>query len=164
MRLLRLDRAIGRKLVPPSAERRSIAPLAVLLCAGLLVFASACGPRGGNAELQATVQPIAQASPPPQPASPQEAPTEPVSTALENIEGDVQETASGLKYVEITPGTGPIPQPGQTVGVHYQGWLTNGLRFDSSIERNQPFRFVLGAGQVIAAIAAVATAAGGAVE
>jgi hypothetical protein len=45
--------------------------------------------------------------------------------------------------------TGAQPKPGQTVIVHYTGWLTNGQKFDSSKDRNQPFSFVLGKGQVI---------------
>ena len=59
-------------------------------------------------------------------------------------------TTSGLKYQVITPGTGAEAKPGQQVSVHYTGWLTNGTKFDSSVDRNEPFRFGLGAGQVIA--------------
>ncbi len=56
---------------------------------------------------------------------------------------------SGLKYTDLTVGTGAQPQSGQTVTVHYTGWLTDGTKFDSSKDRNQPFSFVLGQGQVI---------------
>lgn len=58
-------------------------------------------------------------------------------------------TGSGLQYVDEVVGTGAQPQPGQTVIVHYTGYLDNGTVFDSSIGRGQPFEFVLGAGQVI---------------
>lgn len=58
-------------------------------------------------------------------------------------------TASGLQYEDLIVGTGPMPQPGQTVVVHYTGWLTNGTKFDSSVDRGQPFEFPLGAGHVI---------------
>ena len=58
-------------------------------------------------------------------------------------------TPSGLQYIDIEEGTGETPQAGQTVVVHYTGWLTNGTRFDSSVTRDQPFEFVLGVGQVI---------------
>ncbi len=58
-------------------------------------------------------------------------------------------TPSGLKYIDLAVGTGPIPKQGDTVVVHYTGWLTNGKKFDSSVDRNQPFEFVLGRGQVI---------------
>lgn len=58
-------------------------------------------------------------------------------------------TTSGLQYQEITEGTGETPQTGQTVVVHYTGTLTNGTKFDSSVDRGQPFKFKLGIGQVI---------------
>jgi len=58
-------------------------------------------------------------------------------------------TPSGLKYIEIKEGTGAQPQAGQTVSVHYTGTLEDGTKFDSSRDRNQPFSFKLGAGQVI---------------
>jgi len=56
---------------------------------------------------------------------------------------------SGLKYTDLVMGTGAQPKLGQTVVVHYTGWLTNGTKFDSSKDRNQPFSFVLGQGMVI---------------
>lgn len=58
-------------------------------------------------------------------------------------------TPSGLQYKEITVGTGAMPQTGQNVVVHYTGRLTDGTKFDSSLDRNQPFSFRIGAGQVI---------------
>lgn len=58
-------------------------------------------------------------------------------------------TPTGLAYVDEVVGNGPSPRPGQTVIVHYTGWLTNGQKFDSSVDRGQPFQFVLGQGQVI---------------
>lgn len=58
-------------------------------------------------------------------------------------------TPSGLRYVDLTVGTGPSPQPGQTVSVHYTGTLESGRKFDSSRDRGQPFEFVIGRGQVI---------------
>lgn len=58
-------------------------------------------------------------------------------------------TASGLQYKDVTIGSGTEAQPGKTVTVHYTGWLTNGAKFDSSIDRGQPFSFTLGAGGVI---------------
>lgn len=58
-------------------------------------------------------------------------------------------TASGLIYEELTAGTGATATPGQTVVVHYTGWLADGTQFDSSKGRNDPFEFRLGAGQVI---------------
>ncbi len=58
-------------------------------------------------------------------------------------------TDTGLKYEDTTAGQGATAKAGQTVSVHYTGWLTNGTKFDSSKDRNDPFEFKLGAGQVI---------------
>jgi peptidylprolyl isomerase len=63
---------------------------------------------------------------------------------------DLIRTSSGLKYEEIVVGTGATPKPGEKIAVHYTGWLENGTKFDSSIDRGKPFEFVLGFGQVIA--------------
>jgi FKBP-type peptidyl-prolyl cis-trans isomerase len=57
---------------------------------------------------------------------------------------------SGLKYTDLKVGEGDEAKAGQTVSVHYTGWLqSNGTKFDSSLDRKQPFSFKLGAGQVI---------------
>jgi peptidylprolyl isomerase len=64
-------------------------------------------------------------------------------------ETDFTTTESGLKYYDFTTGTGDSPEAGQTVVVHYTGWLTDGTQFDSSVEGGQPFSFVLGQGNVI---------------
>ena len=58
-------------------------------------------------------------------------------------------TDSGLKYEDLAKGEGEAAAEGQTVRVHYTGWLTDGTKFDSSLDRNDPFRFRLGAGRVI---------------
>jgi FKBP-type peptidyl-prolyl cis-trans isomerase len=58
-------------------------------------------------------------------------------------------SSTGLKFKDVNKGDGPRPRQGQTVVVHYTGWLTNGEKFDSSVDRGQPFEFVLGAGNVI---------------
>jgi FKBP-type peptidyl-prolyl cis-trans isomerase FkpA len=57
--------------------------------------------------------------------------------------------ASGLKYVDLEVGQGAEAQAGKVVEVHYTGWLENGTKFDSSLDRRQPFSFHLGAGEVI---------------
>jgi len=58
-------------------------------------------------------------------------------------------TPSGLVYEELTVGSGAEAASGQHVTVHYTGWLTDGTKFDSSKDRDDPFQFNLGQGQVI---------------
>lgn len=59
-------------------------------------------------------------------------------------------TDSGLIIEDIVAGEGALAEAGQFVSVHYTGWLTDGKKFDSSKDRNDPFRFGLGRRQVIA--------------
>jgi peptidylprolyl isomerase len=65
---------------------------------------------------------------------------------------DVVKTASGLTYVDLKVGEGDSPKVGQTAIVHYTGWLQqNDQKFDSSVDRKEPFKFHLGKGEVIPA-------------
>lgn len=63
--------------------------------------------------------------------------------------GDTVTAASGLKYIVIKEGDGPAPAAGDNVTVHYTGWFTDGSKFDSSVDRGEPFSFPLGQGRVI---------------
>ena len=63
--------------------------------------------------------------------------------------GKVHKLASGLQYEDLVVGNGTMAEPGMNVSVHYTGWLTDGTKFDSSVDRGQPFQFQLGAGMVI---------------
>lgn len=73
---------------------------------------------------------------------------EPTMTAAAD-DANLVTTESGLKYKEIKVGAGAAPTQGQTVTVHYTGTLEDGSKFDSSRDRNSPFSFKLGVGQVI---------------
>lgn len=69
---------------------------------------------------------------------------------MTKAQGDTVTTESGLKYIDIKVGDGAAPQTGDQVSVHYTGWLlANGRKFDSSMDRNQPFTFPIGQGRVI---------------
>ena len=90
----------------------------------VLVFA---GGNGGGSGTEATATP---AGPP-------------------SLEGEATYSDSGLGIIEIEPGSGPTPETGQTLSVHYTGWLSDGTRFASTHDEGQPVAFVLGTGQVI---------------
>lgn len=68
---------------------------------------------------------------------------------VDSAAANTVKTPSGLSYVDLVPGTGPSPTVGKPVKVHYTGWLENGTKFDSSVDRGEPFVFGIGAGQVI---------------
>ena len=77
-----------------------------------------------------------------------------VSTASAQTAGKTMTTASGLQIIDSVVGTGASPKPGQTCVMHYTGWLyENGQKskkFDSSVDRKEPFEFPIGKGHVIA--------------
>jgi FKBP-type peptidyl-prolyl cis-trans isomerase len=66
-----------------------------------------------------------------------------------NMADQTVTTESGLRYVDLVVGTGRQPEVGDTASVHYTGWLADGKKFDSSVDRKEPFSFRVGAGQVI---------------
>ncbi len=112
--------------------RRYLAIVPVALLAGLILIA--CGGGGKNEEASPGTTPAATAGteggPPP-------------------VSAEATVTASGLQIIDIEVGSGEEASAGQTVVVDYTGWLADGTKFDSSIDRNQPLRFILGVGQVI---------------
>ncbi len=66
-----------------------------------------------------------------------------------SVSGDTVTTESGLQYIVIQSGTGAEAEAGRMVRVHYTGWLQDGSKFDSSVDRGEPFEFPLGRGSVI---------------
>ena len=76
-----------------------------------------------------------------------------VATAAAQTAGTIMTTPTGLKIIDIKAGTGASPKTGQTCVMHYTGWLydnaAKGKKFDSSVDRNEPFAFKIGVGQVI---------------
>lgn len=78
--------------------------------------------------------------------SPTSQETQPVETAALRD----TTTASGLHFIDLARGTGPAPHAGDVAEVHYTGWLEDGTKFDSSLDRGEPLQFVLGRGYVIA--------------
>jgi peptidylprolyl isomerase len=65
------------------------------------------------------------------------------------MEEEIIQTASGLGYVDLVEGTGAQPKAGDSVSVHYTGWLKSGQKFDSSLDRGAPLVFPIGRGRVI---------------
>ena len=76
------------------------------------------------------------------------------TTASAQTAGKTMTTASGLQIIDSVAGTGASPKAGQTCVMHYTGWLyengQKGKKFDSSVDRNEPFEFPIGKGRVIA--------------
>jgi peptidylprolyl isomerase len=115
-----------------------------MLLALLLLFLNACAP----SEAPKPSEPAAPTAAEPAPATPP--PSEPAADAAKPaIEPKTITTASGLKYQDLVVGKGPTPKAGSRVMVHYTGWLTDGKKFDSSVDRDEPFYFRLGRGEVI---------------
>jgi peptidylprolyl isomerase len=99
----------------------------------------------------AEVAPAVEAAPAPvaEEAKPEAMP-EPKAEEPKPAANEEVTTASGLKYIDAVVGSGETPQAGQHVTVHYTGWLqSNNAKFDSSVDRGQPFTFIIGRRQVI---------------
>lgn len=116
---------------------RRHAPAAPLLTALLLLVA--CG--GGDADTDADAEAAASAD---------AAAADSACEALTSVPSDsMTATDSGLRHLLIAEGQGSTAEAGDTVAVHYTGCLTDGTKFDSSRDRGEPIRFVLGTGRVI---------------
>lgn len=81
------------------------------------------------------------------------APADPFAQAIATVAPTPSAPPSSrVQYTDIAVGAGPVAQAGQRVSIHYTGWLTNGMKFDSSIDRGPPLQFVLGSGEVLAGL------------
>jgi peptidylprolyl isomerase len=128
---------------PASAQTQASPPAQTQASAPAQTQASTPTQTQASAPAKTQTSPPARQAPPPAPAAKPSGPT-PTTAA------QTKTTPTGLQYVDLKVGTGASPQKGQTVTVHYTGWLTDGTKFDSSVDRGQPFPFVIGQRQVIA--------------
>lgn len=112
----------------------------VIVCGSVLIFSALMG----NGSTQAIASEISQ----PTNDSPQLIAQNNISEESMDL-SNANTTDSGLKYIVIEEGDGASPQKGENVTVHYTGTLEDGTKFDSSRDRNRPFSFKLGVGQVI---------------
>ena len=123
-----------------------------LVCAVVLVVAGCEEKRETTAQApaEAPAQPEAPAAPPAPGALAEgddaEAAARQLGTPTDN---PVVAAESGLRYIDVEPGEGDVAEAGDTVSVHYTGWLVDGTKFDSSKDRETPFQFALGARRVI---------------
>ncbi|MBN2227143.1 MAG: FKBP-type peptidyl-prolyl cis-trans isomerase [candidate division Zixibacteria bacterium] len=76
-------------------------------------------------------------------------PAQETAKQAEKAAVDTVTTKTGLQYIDLKVGEGESPKTGDKVKVHYTGWLVNGKKFDSSVDRDQPFVFDIGKGRVI---------------
>jgi peptidylprolyl isomerase len=120
-----------------SGRKRFVVVVVLVAGLGLVATVAACG---GNDE---------EASPTPSASLAQSPSGTQAAGGPPAVSGEPTTTASGLQFIDVKVGDGASPQTGQTVVVHYTGWLANGTKFDSSVDRGQPFSFVIGTGQVI---------------
>jgi FKBP-type peptidyl-prolyl cis-trans isomerase len=121
-----------------------ISATAMLLC---VVFLAAVQFASKPADVSAT--PLAVSAAPTELTTTQPEGLIAMSDSIATSDSDYVTTPSGLKYKDMTVGTGESPETGQKVTVHYTGTLTDGSKFDSSRDRGQPFDFKIGVGQVI---------------
>ncbi|MBI5710831.1 MAG: FKBP-type peptidyl-prolyl cis-trans isomerase [Candidatus Eisenbacteria bacterium] len=109
------------------------------LAATVLLGALGCAHGGGSGATGAST---------PAPAAAPAAPASPAPAGRSDVAKEIS-LPSGLKYQDLATGDGALAETGMSAAVHYTGWLTDGTKFDSSVDRGQPFTFRLGAGQVI---------------
>ena len=125
----------------------------ILACvlAAVVVVATACGSDNkskstapaGATQTAGAVRPSSSATAGGAPTAPTGAQTDGNAPGIPTVTGQIVTTASGLRYIDEKVGDGASPKPTDRVTVHYTGWLTNGTKFDSSVDRGQPATFPL---------------------
>jgi FKBP-type peptidyl-prolyl cis-trans isomerase FkpA len=121
----------------------------VVLIALAAASASSCQKRGEPAADAAAEADSAAAAANRQMDSVAPAAPAPSSKEAEVNDPELTTTKSGLKYKDLTAGSGVEAVKGKVARVHYTGWLVDGSKFDSSLDRNEPFEFPVGGGRVI---------------
>jgi peptidylprolyl isomerase len=143
-------------------KRNHFALILILGAAGTGLVLGCAGPNGSTgkqradsakesrtpAQTQRTAPAETTPAANPAPAPPAQSPTSQKEKSM--TPEKIVTTTSGLKYVDLVVGTGATPKPGQMVSVHYTGWLKDGKKFDSSLDRGSPYSFPLGQKRVIA--------------
>jgi peptidylprolyl isomerase len=141
-------------------EEATVKIILACMLAAVLALAAACGgsssdtksnspaPAGGATQTTGGVKPSSSATAggaatAPAGTAPAGAQSDGNAPGIPTVTGDIVTTASGLQYIDIKVGDGESPKPTDTVTVHYTGWLTDGTKFDSSVDRGQPATFPL---------------------
>jgi peptidylprolyl isomerase len=123
--------------------------LGVMVACGVLVLVAQFTNNSAIAAELPTQTPPAMVSPVSETLVAQAADLMPPAPPVAKDQKKMITTPSGLQYTDLVEGTGASPTKGQTVSVHYTGTLQDGKKFDSSVDRGQPFQFKIGVGQVI---------------
>ncbi len=133
--------------------RQSILIVAVIALMGLVLYG--CGGEKADDSATEKAETPATNAPPPATGGDEAADLDPAAQLKAMAErlkvdlADVVKHESGLEYIVREEGTGPVPTEGQVIKAHYTGYLLDGQKFDSSVDRGKPFQTPVGVGRVI---------------